>query len=355
MDNSKYINVYLHCDKEIEPKRFTPPGDRVLSCVMDSCSAVAGFAIRWAKSHPQSIPQVHHELHLQRKPEPVLQNNLYKRCLTINLFLFPKSIVKQFKNMKKTIILLLSLLLSVSPSFSQIISNNDSQSSLAVKDSTFQESSRIGRICANSLHLKPNDEQVCLTIDARETNLHRDYDLVVFQTDIPKPIIVDSLERRYGIYVLLLDCNSKYLRLFHPIAKEIIADSSGTTEVHCVFDILNYKFPFTLEPGRYYQMELFEPSSSARILAGGLKHNNNTIITTTVYINEFEKSYNVTLYDKEGNQYSTGLYISMSGKSFVRVPNTNNSYEQYVLKESDKEDFTFMTIGESEIEPLYIK
>ena len=68
-----------------------------------------------------------------------------------------------------------------------------------------------------------------------------------------------------------------------------------------------------------------------------------------------EISYNVTVYDKSGNQYTTGLFIRTANGAWVRIQKGYDYYEQYPLTESDKEEFTHMTIGKSEIEPLYIK
>lgn len=71
--------------------------------------------------------------------------------------------------------------------------------------------------------------------------------------------------------------------------------------------------------------------------------------------NNSEISYNVTVYDKSGNQYTTGRFIKTADGAWVRIKKGYDDYEQYTLTESDKEEFTHMTTGKSKIEPLYIK
>lgn len=71
--------------------------------------------------------------------------------------------------------------------------------------------------------------------------------------------------------------------------------------------------------------------------------------------NSHENSYNVIVYDKNGQQYMTGLFIRSAGKSYIRLQKGRNGYDQYTLKESDKKEYKYMTTGESKIEPLYVK
>jgi hypothetical protein len=182
--------------------------------------------------------------------------------------------------------------------------------------------------------------------------------------------IVENKSKHYALVIVYAYLDRPDLLLFEPNNNEPISTMLTSSRflflclnheiksikiTYPTYEEIEFEFPVKLSNGRAYLMpvvdldyqedDLFSLGSSE---FGGEISNGNKYRC-------FDNSYNVTLYDKEGNQYSTGLYISVSGKSFVRVPNNKHGYEQYVLKESDKDKYTYMTIGDSEIEPLYIK
>lgn len=118
--------------------------------------------------------------------------------------------------------------------------------------------------------------------------------------------------------------------------------SRALTIIHPQFGVLDYRYPIEIVEGRTYELVLtFHLAFYGPIV----DYNDNS----------FEHSRNVLVYDKEGNQYTTGLFITTAKGAWVRIQTDQSNYEQYFLIESDKEDFTYMTIGKSEIEPLYVK
>lgn len=65
---------------------------------------------------------------------------------------------------------------------------------------------------------------------------------------------------------------------------------------------------------------------------------------------ESEASYNVNIYDNQGEWFETGLLIeSFDNRSFVQIDNG-----RYELLASDKEDYRYM-IETEEDEVLYVK
>lgn len=161
-------------------------------------------------------------------------------------------------------------------------------------------------------------------------------DLLTFETNVNKPVIVEQLfQHKRLVYI---HPSAKVLRITHPVE-----------------GMIDFAFPEPIKPGSSYHLHI--NASSAIIIVGASKNKSNFLNKDEVIIrkNSFDDSYNVAVFDKEGNQYSTGLFISLSGNAYIRIARGKNSYEQYALTESDKEGFSYMTTGESEIEPLYVK
>ena len=163
-------------------------------------------------------------------------------------------------------------------------------------------------------------------------------DLLLFEPNNNKPISSKLISSR--VLLLCLKHEIKSIKISHPAYEEI-----------------EFEFPVKLANGRAYLMPIVDPDyqEEALFIVGSSELDGETNNNIKYTRRSFDNSYNVTVYDKEGCRYSTGLYISMSSKSYLRIQKGHNNYEQYVLKESDKDDFTYMTVGESEIEPLYIK
>jgi len=104
----------------------------------------------------------------------------------------------------------------------------------------------------------------------------------------------------------------------------------------------DYYYPIEIEGGKTYELCLSTGIVSAQVSPD---------------INEsgFEHSRNVTIYDKEGNPFTLGLLITTTTGAWIRIQKGPDGYEQYSLIDADKNGFTHMTNGKSEIEPLYVK
>lgn len=126
------------------------------------------------------------------------------------------------------------------------------------------------------------------------------------------------------VQIYLTAGNSKHLFVSHP--------AYGTTD---------FTFPYKLKPGGTYKMDLL--------------CNQNKADSNIRYSSSLENSYTVSVYDKNGNQFTTGLFIKTSGRSYIRIQKGRSHYDQYDLIESDKLEYKFMTTGNTEIEPLYVK
>lgn len=183
-------------------------------------------------------------------------------------------------------------------------------------------------------HYEDKSGETYAIIDVIDEVAHNN--LLIFQTNVKKPVVVEQLSR------------NQRLVFIHPSTKVLII-------THPIDGMIYFDFPEPIKPGASYHLLLQAPD--ALIITGSQKNESDVFNNDEViYIqNTFEESHNVAVYDKEGNQYSTGLFISLSGKAFVRIAIGNNGYEQYDLTESDKDDFSYMTTGESEIEPFYVK
>lgn len=125
---------------------------------------------------------------------------------------------------------------------------------------------------------------------------------------------------------------------------------------HPEYGTINIVLP-PLEPHKKYAIDLTIENSSSD--SAGVYHDNSGLYYDYPIDSPNESnssySYYVSVYDKNGHQFSTALLISTSGKQFIRIQSRGREYDEYVLKESDKEGFTYMTTGKSEIEPLYVK
>lgn len=120
--------------------------------------------------------------------------------------------------------------------------------------------------------------------------------------------------------------------------------SKRLTIIHPEFGILkDYQYPVEIEEGMTYELLLSIRTVSC---SPPRPHTNE---------NSSERSRNVTVYDKEGNPYTTGLLITTTNRAWIRIQKGLGDYEQYPLKDADKHEYTYMTTGNSKIEPLYVK
>lgn len=122
----------------------------------------------------------------------------------------------------------------------------------------------------------------------------------------------------YVVFVYIYSKDAYYLDIHHPN-----------------YGFVKFAFPEDIKPG-LYKMDL-----SCRIIDWQPVFKGN--------------SYNVAVYDKNGQAYTTGHFITTSGLSYIRIKTDKNQYKQYLLVKSDKKQYKYMTTGKSEIEPLYVK
>ena len=175
-------------------------------------------------------------------------------------------------------------------------------------------------------------------------------DLLLFEPNNNKHISYRLLYSK--LYSINSICDILLLCLNHEIKSIKIS--------YPTYEEIEFEFPVKLAKGRAYcllsiddpdYIEDNSPLIGSSDEGGGIGYQ---------YINRdrmysFDNSYNVTVYDKEGNPYTTGLLITSANGAWIRIQKDLGDYEQYPLKDADKKGFTHMTIGKSEIEPLYIK
>ena len=120
--------------------------------------------------------------------------------------------------------------------------------------------------------------------------------------------------------------------------------SRRLTIMHPEYGVLrDYQYPVEIVGGRTYELVISIRKASYADPSPRTNENSS------------ERSCNVTVYDKEGNPYTTGLLITTTNGAWIRIQKGLGDYEQHPLKDADKEEYTYMTTGESKIEPLYVK